>query len=109
MEDDDEDVVLIRDASKNDELDAEERAAFDREFAKILADTTDTRREQRKAAPPIFDTAVPMVKKRIDEPKAKASNGNAEEEGRMQFMLMSKKAGKQQVRHHPCLNDIPIL
>ncbi|ADV23037.1 hypothetical protein I315_04869 [Cryptococcus gattii Ru294] len=98
VEDDDEDVVLIRDASKNDELDAEERVAFDREFAKILADTTDTRREQRKAAPPIFDTAVPMVKKRIEEPKAKASNGNAEEEGRMQFMLMSKKAGKQQLR-----------
>lgn len=97
VEDEDEDVVLIRDTSKNDELDAEERAAFDREFAKVLADITDTRREQRKAAPPIFDTAVPVVKKRIEEPKAKASNGIGEEEGRMQFMLMSKKAGKQQV------------
>ncbi|OXM78214.1 hypothetical protein C364_04151 [Cryptococcus neoformans Bt63] len=98
VEDEDEDVVLIRDTSKNDELDAEERAAFDREFAKVLADTTDTRREQRKAAPPIFDTAVPVVKKRIEEPKAKTSNGIGEEEGRMQFMLMSKKAGKQQLR-----------
>lgn len=62
-----------------------------------MADTTDTRREQRKAAPPIFDTAVPIVKKKIEEPKAKTGNGIGEEEGRMQFMLMSKKAGKQQV------------
>jgi hypothetical protein len=47
----------------------------------MLADTTDARRGERKAAPPIFDTA-----------------GEAgHEEGRMQFSLLSKRGNKQQV------------
>ncbi|ODN80903.1 hypothetical protein L202_03029 [Cryptococcus amylolentus CBS 6039] len=107
VEDEDQDVVIIRDQAKPDEDDADERAAFDREFAKVLADTTDARRgEQRKTAPPIFDTAVPIMRKKADEAKARATREKEqereqaakEEEGRMQFMLLSKKAGKQQLR-----------
>ncbi|WVQ73762.1 hypothetical protein IAR50_003342 [Cryptococcus sp. DSM 104548] len=107
LEDEDQDVVIIRDQVKPDEDDADERAAFDREFAKVLADTTDARRgEQRKTAPPIFDTAVPIMRKKTDEAKARAAREKEQEreraakdeEGRMQFMLLSKKAGKQQLR-----------
>lgn len=84
----DEDVVLIRDP-KHDEVDEEAAADFDREFAKMMADTTDARRgDNRRAPPPVFDTAIPYVKKREEREAA---------EGRMHFTLLSKKGNRQQV------------
>ncbi|RSH95137.1 hypothetical protein EHS25_000223 [Saitozyma podzolica] len=87
----DEEVVLIREPErKKNEFDEEANTDFDREFAKMLADTTDARRGERKAAPPIFDTAVPLIRKKAGEA--------GHEEGRMQFSLLSKRGNKQQVR-----------
>jgi regulator of nonsense transcripts 2 len=87
-DDQDEDVVLIRDP-KHDEVDEEAAADFDREFAKMMADTTDARRgDSRRAPPPVFDTAIPHVKKREEREAA---------EGRMHFTLLSKKGNRQQV------------
>ncbi|KAK8844121.1 hypothetical protein IAR55_006915 [Kwoniella newhampshirensis] len=96
-EDEDDNVVLIRADHdiKDDEQNQEEQQAFDREFAKLLADTTDTRTQQRKAAPPIFDTAVPLIRRnKPDEGKSSKEDGD----GRMQFTLLSKKGGRQQIR-----------
>ena len=85
-DDEQDDVVLIRDP-KHDEFDQEAQSAFDREFAKMLADTTDARRAERKA-PPIFDTAVPLIRKKVTEEN---------EQGKMAFTLLSKRGNKQQV------------
>lgn len=91
----DEDVVILRDP-KHEEVDEEAKDLFDREFAKMLADTTDARRgDLRKAPPPIFDTAVPVVRKR-DEPTTT--------DGKLQFQLLSKRGNRQQVRLH-----LPLL
>ncbi|WVF65338.1 hypothetical protein IAT40_000064 [Kwoniella sp. CBS 6097] len=123
-EDDYDDVVLIREKdTKRDEMDQEAQADFDREFSKMLADTTDARRDQRKAAPPVFDTAVPIVRKQRAEDQqhqqqpdhlsvhngygtrnGAAGSGTAEGGKGMQFMLLSKKGNKQQMRSL----DIPI-
>lgn len=54
----------------------------------MLADTSDARRGDRKNAPPIFDSAVPVIRKK----------GQEEETGRMQFSLLSKRGNKQHVR-----------
>jgi regulator of nonsense transcripts 2 len=87
-QDQDQEVVLIRD-SKKDEIDEEAAADFDREFAKMMADTTDARRgDSRRAPPPVFDTAIPHVKKREEREAA---------EGRMSFTLLSKRGNRQQV------------
>jgi regulator of nonsense transcripts 2 len=87
-EEQDQEVVLIRD-SKKDEIDEEAAADFDREFAKMMADTTDARRgDSRRAPPPVFDTAIPHVKKREEREAA---------EGRMSFTLLSKRGNRQQV------------
>jgi regulator of nonsense transcripts 2 len=92
-DDDEEDVVLLRDQPREqDEFDERAQDEFDRDFARMLADTT----VERKAAPPVFDQAVPMFRKR-------QQNGESEA-GKMQFMLLSKKGNKQQVRSV----DIPI-
>jgi regulator of nonsense transcripts 2 len=59
----------------------------------MLADTTETRRVDRKTAPPVFDTAVPLIRRAHIQEDDKASDGK-----HMQFALLSKKGNKQQVR-----------
>lgn len=96
IEQEDEDVVLIRGQDpKKAEIDEEADADFDREFAKMMADTTDARRgDSRRAPPPVFDTAIPHVKKREEREV---------EEGKMNFTLLSKKGNRPQV------NSISLL
>lgn len=91
-EEEDDDVVVIREP-KQDEFDEQARSEFDREFSRMLADTT----VGRKAAPPVFDMAVPMFRKKHAQPKEADDNN-------MQFMLLSKKGNKPQVRSV----DIPV-
>lgn len=84
---DDDDVVVLREQKKElDEYDERAQGDFDRDFARMLADTT----VDRKAAPPVFDQAVPMFRKR-------QQNGTSADESNMQFMLLSKKGNKPQV------------
>lgn len=93
--DDDEDTYAVRD-HKTEEVDKEAEENFDREFAKMLADTTDVRRsEPRKTAAPVFDSAVPLIKRK---PTDSLSNGDS-----MQFTLLSKRGNKQHVRGLVCL------
>lgn len=96
----------------DDEADEEARSDFDREFARMLADTTDARRE-RKAPAPIFDTAVPLIKRRAGAttashpptaPSAPAAPVSAGSSNGMSFTLLSKKGNKQQLRNL----DIPL-
>lgn len=56
----------------------------------MLADTT----VERKAAPPIFDQAVPMLRKKQ---AGSAGTQREAEDSTMQFMLLSKKGNKSQV------------
>ncbi|KAJ9107589.1 hypothetical protein QFC21_001048 [Naganishia friedmannii] len=84
-DDEDEEVRLIGSISKRDEYDEEAEDEFNREFAKMLADTTEVRRDVRKAAP-VFDQAVPMIR------RAQQSDDHAEttpSDGKhMQFSLL---------------------
>lgn len=92
-------VVVIRERTQRDEVDEAAQSDFDREFAKMLADTTDARRGDRKAAPPIFDTAVPHIRRQAEPALASLGpNGGHAGAGGMQFSLLSKKGNKQQVR-----------
>ncbi len=91
--DDDEEqkVVLIGESAIRDEADEEAEEEFNRDFAKMLADTTEaTRKQERKTAPPVFDTAVPLIRKAKEEGKPSSTT-------HMQFSLLSKKGNKQQV------------
>ena len=104
---------MLRDREKrvNDEADEEARSDFDREFARMLADTTDARRE-RKAPAPIFDTAVPLIKRRTGATATTSTSATpaptapvpASGSNRMSFTLLSKKGNKQQLRNL----DIPL-
>jgi regulator of nonsense transcripts 2 len=84
----------------------------------MLADTTDARRgDLRKAPPPIFDTAVPHVRKRDDANTGGGSQGQSGSgsgpgsasgsgpgDGKLQFQLLSKRGNRQHMR----ALDIPM-
>jgi regulator of nonsense transcripts 2 len=101
------DIVVLRDKrAQPDEGDLEAAQDFDREFAKMLADTTDARRGERGAkAAPIFDMAVPHIKRggeSVDEAAGAGAGAGAGGQaggktGGMQFSLLSKRGNRQQV------------
>ena len=97
-DDEQDDLVVLRDR-KHEEVDDDARADFDREFAKMLADTTDVRRAERKIAPPMFDTAVPHIRRRVDQ-----SDDTTPDTSRMAFTMLSKRGNRQQMRNL----DIPM-
>lgn len=73
---------------KKDEADELADADFDREFSKMLVDSADPGRRDKRTA--IFDSAVPMIRRTNDTPTAA--------EGQMAFTLLSKKGNRQQTR-----------
>ena len=93
-------MVLIKDV-KEEEYDQEEEDAFNREFAKMLADTTDARKVDRKTAPPVFDTAVPLIRRQQQQQAQQDAFPSEAKANHMQFSLLSKKGNKQQVSALP--------
>ncbi|EJT53100.1 hypothetical protein A1Q1_00107 [Trichosporon asahii var. asahii CBS 2479] len=86
-EEEEDDVVVLRE-HKPDEFDEQAQADFDREFARMIADTT----VDRKTAPPVFDQAVPVLRKRGQQQPAQEKP----DDGQMPFMLMTKRGNKAQ-------------
>lgn len=80
-------------------MDPEAEADFDREFAKMMAESLDSRKFDRK---PLFDVPLPMRRAQKDIPMA---GDESPVEGAstppnpniMAFSLMTKKGNKQQV------------
>lgn len=87
-EEEEDDVVVLRE-HKPDEFVEQAQADFDREFARMIADTT----VDRKTAPPVFDQAVPVLRKRGQQQPAQEKP----DDGQMPFMLMTKRGNKAQV------------
>lgn len=93
---------MIGSISKRDEYDEEAEEEFNRDFARMLADTPEVRRDVRKAAP-IFDQAVPLIRKAQQSSDAPAEAVGPKDEKHMQFSLLAKKGNKQTVRHAGCV------
>jgi hypothetical protein len=62
----------------------------------MLADTTEVRRDVRKAAP-LFDQAVPLIRKGQQSSEDSTEAVSAGSEKHMQFSLLAKKGNKQTV------------
>ncbi|KAJ6004750.1 Nonsense-mediated mRNA decay factor (Upf2) [Penicillium herquei] len=93
----DEQIVVTR---QEEERDPEVEAEFDREFEKMMAESMDSRRFERKA---IFDIPLPMSMKRTREAANESSSESTPAEPvattkTMPFSLMTKKGNKQQTR-----------
>ncbi|KAF2402004.1 ARM repeat-containing protein [Trichodelitschia bisporula] len=87
----DEQIVVTR---QENERDPEADADFDRELAKLMADSLDSRKFERK---PMFDVPLPMRRSQkessSEEPQAPAEAPNF-----IKFSLLSKRGNKQQTR-----------
>lgn len=99
---DEEDVRIIGEIAQRDAAyDQEAEDDFNREFARMLADTTDVRKHERKVAAPVFDTALPVLRRAGGTPRPTEDDVphlNEEPAKHMQFSLLSKKGNKQQIR-----------
>lgn len=92
----DEHIVVTR---QEEERDPEAEAEFDREFEKMMAESMDSRRFERKG---VFDIPLPMKRVPRENPPTESSTESGTPEPMptktMAFSLMTKKGNKQQVR-----------
>lgn len=94
----DEDIVVTR---QEEERDPEAEAEFDRELAKMMSESLDSRKFDRK---PMFDVPLPMRKAPREATTAATEDSGNEgtatppKMNTMAFSLMTKKGNRQQVR-----------
>ena len=79
---------------QEDHRDPEADAEFDRELAKLMAESVDARKFDRK---PVFDVPLPIRRREagVEEYGENAAATNTG--GTMKFALLSKKGNRQQV------------
>ena len=91
-----EDIVVTR---QEEERDPEAEAEFDRELAKMMSESLDSRKFDRK---PMFDVPLPMRRAPRETPTTADDSGNEggtatpPNASTMAFSLMTKKGNKQQ-------------
>ena len=102
--DESEHIVVTR---PEEQRDPEAEAEFDRELAKLMAESVESRKFERK---PMFDVPLPM-RRAVREPTAAQSPEDSDEEspapapaptngpGMMKFALLSRKGNRQQVTY----------
>ena len=95
-----EDIVVTR---QQEQRDPEAEAEFDRELQKMMAESMESRKFERKH---LFDVPLPI--RRTQRPQTAGSDGSDNERvpspppaNTMAFSLMTKKGNKQQVRDPP--------
>ncbi|KAI0898515.1 ARM repeat-containing protein [Annulohypoxylon nitens] len=94
FESEEEAIVVTR---KAEEVDPEDEADFEREYAKMMAESLESRKFDRK---PLFDVPLPVRPKTRDvSSAADAENVNGESApSTMAFSLLTKKGNRQQTR-----------
>jgi regulator of nonsense transcripts 2 len=95
--DEEEHIVVTR---PEDQRDPEADAEFDRELAKLMAESVESRKFDRKT---MFDVPLPMRRTAREAPAAAVEQSNEaapasqDGAGTMKFALLSKKGNRQQV------------
>ncbi|KAI1821513.1 MIF4G domain-containing protein [Xylaria intraflava] len=96
--DSDSEEVAIVVTKKAEEFDPEAEAEFDREFAKMMAESLESRKFDRK---PLFDVPLPLRPKTRD-PLMTTDSDEQNKDGAsstMAFSLLTKKGNRQQTRN----------
>ncbi|KAI0175800.1 ARM repeat-containing protein [Hypoxylon sp. FL1284] len=93
-ESEEEAIVVTREA---EEVDPEDEADFEREYAKMMAESLESRKFDRK---PLFDVPLPVrAKTREASSTTDAENANGESApSTMAFSLLTKKGNRQQTK-----------
>ncbi|KAF7944881.1 uncharacterized protein EAE97_005514 [Botrytis byssoidea] len=85
---------------QEEEIDPEDEADFEREYAKMMAESLDSRKFERKAT---FDVPLPMRRKDREvanpsELPKETTSANGPSSGTMAFSLLTKRGNRQQTR-----------
>ncbi|KAK8128483.1 hypothetical protein PG984_009591 [Apiospora sp. TS-2023a] len=94
-ESEDEAIIVTR---KAEEVDPEDEADFEREYAKMMAESLESRKFERK---PLFDAPVPVRPKTREAAAAndpEDGDNEAPPPNKMAFSLLTKKGNRQQTR-----------
>lgn len=95
VSDSEEEAIVV--TREEEEIDPEDEADFEREYAKMMAESLDSRKHERKAT---FDVPLPMLRKNPNLGETFAdenTNGSATPPGTMAFSLLTKRGNRQQV------------
>ncbi|KAI1202080.1 MIF4G domain-containing protein [Nemania serpens] len=95
--DSEEEAIVVM--KKAEEFDPEAEAEFDREFAKMMAESLESRKFDRK---PLFDVPLPLRSKARDHTATTDSeeqNRDGNDTNTMAFSLLTKKGNRQQTRN----------
>jgi regulator of nonsense transcripts 2 len=87
-------IVVTR---EEEEVDPEDEADFEREYAKMMAESLDSRKHERKAT---FDVPLPIRRKDANiagELPEETVNSSSTPAGTMAFSLLTKRGNRQQV------------
>lgn len=94
-ESEEESIVVTR---QEEEVDPEDEADFEREYAKMMAESLDSRKHERKAT---FDVPLPMRRKEASTANESWADESAPPNialsGTMAFSLLTKRGNRQQV------------
>lgn len=99
-ESEEEQVYVMR---QEEEIDPEAEADFDQAFEKMMAESMDSRKFERRA---LFDVPLPMRRGQRETgivPEEMTESGVQTPPSTMSFALMTKKGNRQQVR--PCIGS----
>lgn len=93
-DDEDEEHIIV--TRQEDYRDPEADADFDRELAKLMAESVDSRKFERKA---VFDVPLPIRRREAGlEEAGEIAPAPPVNQGTMKFSLLSKKGNRQQAR-----------
>jgi len=94
-----ENIIVTR---QEEEIDPEDEADFEREYAKMMAESLESRKHERKST---FDVPLPMRRKDVSNTSEswveESANGNPTPPGTMAFSLLTKRGNRQQVSSQP--------
>jgi regulator of nonsense transcripts 2 len=95
-ESDSEAIVVTR---QEKEVDPEDEAEFEREYAKMMSESLESRKFDRKQQ---FDLPLPLRAKKRDAASEPGESTTTTESigGTMAFSLLTKKGNRQQVGNH---------
>lgn len=88
---DEEAIVVTR---QEEEVDPEDEADFEREYAKMMAESLESRKFERKQ---LFDVPLPVRSKNREATSTEGGEGESPPGHTMAFSLLTKKGNRQQV------------
>ena len=88
---DEEAIVVTR---QEEEVDPEDEADFEREYAKMMAESLESRKFERKQ---LFDVPLPVRSKNRETTSTEGGEGEPPPGHKMAFSLLTKKGNRQQV------------